>query len=249
MDGRGHGARFVGLVHHTDAEREWSYDRTSSVGQLDKALRGQGQELDNRGYETRLEDHFPAARRALTGRSSGDFAASSPQSSERYLVQTQQRHARRKRMPKLSTLGRWMLCLGAAALVFALATVGLHEAQAQDKKLNILVIFGDDIGQSNISAYSKGVMGYKTLNIDRLASEGMIFTDYYAEQSCTAGRSTLIHRPGIVAHRAEQGRGTGCPDRATEGRPDDRRVAQTTRVCDRPIREESSWGQGRVPAQ
>jgi Sulfatase len=49
------------------------------------------------------------------------------------------------------------------------------------KKPNILVIFGDDIGQTNISAYSFGVMGYKTPNIDRIAKEGMIFTDYYAE--------------------------------------------------------------------
>ena len=60
------------------------------------------------------------------------------------------------------------------------------------KKPNILVIFGDDIGQTNISAYSMGVMGYRTPNIDRIAREGMIFTDYYAEQSCTAGRSSFI---------------------------------------------------------
>ncbi|SAK69170.1 sulfatase [Caballeronia calidae] len=60
------------------------------------------------------------------------------------------------------------------------------------KKPNILVIFGDDIGQTNISAYSKGVVGYTTPNIDRIANEGMIFTDYYAENSCTAGRSTFI---------------------------------------------------------
>ena len=62
---------------------------------------------------------------------------------------------------------------------------------AQDKP-NILVIWGDDIGQSNISAYSQGMMGYRTPNIDRIANEGMIFTDYYAEQSCTAGRSSFI---------------------------------------------------------
>ena len=59
-------------------------------------------------------------------------------------------------------------------------------------KPNILVIFGDDIGQTNISAYSFGVMGYRTPNIDRLAKEGLMFTDYYAENSCTAGRSTFI---------------------------------------------------------
>ena len=64
-------------------------------------------------------------------------------------------------------------------------------ALAQDRP-NILVIWGDDIGQSNISAYTMGVMGYRTPNIDRVANEGMIFTDYYGEQSCTAGRSSFI---------------------------------------------------------
>jgi arylsulfatase A-like enzyme len=64
-------------------------------------------------------------------------------------------------------------------------------ASAQDQP-NILVVWGDDIGQSNISAYTKGMMGYRTPNIDRIASEGMIFTDYYGEQSCTAGRSSFI---------------------------------------------------------
>lgn len=59
-------------------------------------------------------------------------------------------------------------------------------------KPNILVIFGDDVGQTNISAYSMGVVGYKTPNIDRIAKEGLMFTDYYAENSCTAGRSTFI---------------------------------------------------------
>ena len=65
-------------------------------------------------------------------------------------------------------------------------------AAAQDEKPNILVIWGDDVGQSNISAYTMGLMGYRTPNIDRIAQEGMIFTDYYGEQSCTAGRSSYI---------------------------------------------------------
>ncbi|PKG55579.1 arylsulfatase [Shewanella sp. Choline-02u-19] len=64
-------------------------------------------------------------------------------------------------------------------------------ATAADKP-NILVIWGDDIGQSNISAYTFGLMGYQTPNIDSIAKEGMMFTDYYGEQSCTAGRSTFI---------------------------------------------------------
>jgi arylsulfatase len=65
-------------------------------------------------------------------------------------------------------------------------------AQAPQQKPNIVIIWGDDIGQSNISAYTRGLMGYQTPNIDRIASEGMMFTDYYGEQSCTAGRASFI---------------------------------------------------------
>jgi arylsulfatase len=61
-----------------------------------------------------------------------------------------------------------------------------------DSKPNILVIWGDDIGISNLSCYSMGLMGYRTPNIDRLAAEGMLFTDSYGEQSCTAGRAAFI---------------------------------------------------------
>jgi len=60
------------------------------------------------------------------------------------------------------------------------------------QKPNILVVWGDDIGQTNISAYTNGLVGYRTPNIDRIADEGLIFTDYYGEQSCTAGRSSFI---------------------------------------------------------
>jgi arylsulfatase len=63
---------------------------------------------------------------------------------------------------------------------------------AKSDKPNILVIWGDDIGISNLSCYSRGLMGYQTPNIDRLAKEGMMFTDSYGEQSCTAGRSSFI---------------------------------------------------------
>src|SRR6476469_2780972 len=59
-------------------------------------------------------------------------------------------------------------------------------------KPNILIIWGDDIGQSNMSCYSNGLMGYRTPNIDRIADEGVLFTDYYGEQSCTAGRAAFI---------------------------------------------------------
>ncbi len=64
-------------------------------------------------------------------------------------------------------------------------------SMAADKP-NILVIWGDDIGQFNISAYNMGMMGYKTPNIDRIAAEGAVFTDWYGQQSCTAGRAAFI---------------------------------------------------------
>jgi arylsulfatase len=65
-------------------------------------------------------------------------------------------------------------------------------AHAQSDKPNILVIWGDDIGQFNISAYNRGMMGYRTPNIDRIASEGALFTDWYGQQSCTAGRAAFV---------------------------------------------------------
>ncbi|PMQ04973.1 Arylsulfatase [Dyella sp. AD56] len=72
------------------------------------------------------------------------------------------------------------------------------DASAGNEKPNILVIFGDDIGISNLSAYSMGMTGYRTPNIDRIAREGMIFTDYYGENSCTAGRSTFITGENVL---------------------------------------------------
>ncbi len=78
----------------------------------------------------------------------------------------------------------------AAGSVLA-ATVPSY-GQTQDRKPNILVKMGDDIGYWNISAYNRGMMGYRTPNIDRIAREGAIFTDYYGQQSCTAGRAAFI---------------------------------------------------------
>jgi arylsulfatase len=79
--------------------------------------------------------------------------------------------------------------LSGLIVVFAMAA---GPAMAQPSKPNIVVIWGDDIGQTDVSAYSMGLMGFRTPNIDRVAKEGMIFTDMYAEQSCTAGRSSFI---------------------------------------------------------
>ena len=85
----------------------------------------------------------------------------------------------------------------AAILALAVALVAAAPAEAQAakpaaKKPNVLVIWGDDIGGFNISAYNQGMMGYKTPNIDRIAKEGALFTDWYGQQSCTAGRAAFI---------------------------------------------------------
>ncbi|MGF1561962.1 MAG: arylsulfatase [Geminicoccaceae bacterium] len=79
--------------------------------------------------------------------------------------------------------------LGFAAVLLCM---GLGSAQAQEDKPNILVIMADDVGYWNVSHVNRGMMGYRTPNIDRIAEEGLSFTDYYAEQSCTAGRSAFI---------------------------------------------------------
>ena len=84
-----------------------------------------------------------------------------------------------------------MKSLSFKLLAFLVLLIPLQAATAADKP-NILVIWGDDIGQFNVSAYNMGMMGYKTPNIDRIASEGAVFTDWYGQQSCTAGRAAFI---------------------------------------------------------
>src|SRR5450755_3553410 len=89
------------------------------------------------------------------------------------------------------------------ALAFGLASLGAASSQAADKKPNIIMIMSDDVGMWNISAYHQGMMGGRTPNIDRIANQGARFTDYYAQQSCTAGRAAFItgqtpFRTGLV---------------------------------------------------
>ncbi|MET4389035.1 arylsulfatase A-like enzyme [Bradyrhizobium sp. F1.4.3] len=103
-----------------------------------------------------------------------------------------------------STMNRRAILLGSSSLVAAATLTSQALAQAQKaapaaapagvsgRKPNILVIFGDDIGIPQISAYTMGLMGYRTPNIDRIANEGAIFTDAYGQQSCTAGRASFI---------------------------------------------------------
>jgi arylsulfatase len=97
---------------------------------------------------------------------------------------------------------------------------------SQNKKPNILVIFGDDIGITNLSCYSDGIMGYKTPNIDRIAKEGMRFTDSYGEQSCTAGRSSFI--TGQSCFRTGLSK-VGMPGAAVGIEPEDPTIAELLR--------------------
>jgi arylsulfatase A-like enzyme len=76
--------------------------------------------------------------------------------------------------------------------LISVVTNSLSFAQQTPSRPNILVIMADDIGYWNISAYNRGQMGYRTPNIDRIANEGAIFTDYYGQQSCTAGRAAFV---------------------------------------------------------
>jgi arylsulfatase A-like enzyme len=89
----------------------------------------------------------------------------------------------RKRMPWLVSL--WLVAVGSPMLAQQART-------AQTAKPNILIIWGDDIGQFNLSAYNMGQMGYRTPNIDSIARQGALFTDWYGQQSCTAGRAAFI---------------------------------------------------------
>ena len=110
------------------------------------------------------------------------------------------------------------IVLVAAALLLVLGSAVSPPASAEDKKPNILVIMGDDVGWFNIGAYHQGMMSGKTPNLDKLASQGMRFTDYYAEASCTAGRGNFITgeiplRTGLTTV-GQAGADVGLPDQA-----------------------------------
>jgi len=87
---------------------------------------------------------------------------------------------------------RIMVLLAITAMAWALCAPAVPAQETGTDKPNILVIMSDDVGVHNVSAYSRGLVDYQTPNLDRIANEGMMFTDYYAEQSCTAGRSAFI---------------------------------------------------------
>src|SRR5258708_4886378 len=103
--------------------------------------------------------------------------------------------------------------------ILGVASVSTADAAAPEKPAkppNILVIMGDDIGWFNVGAYHRGIMSGKTPNLDKLAQEGMLFTDYYAEASCTAGRANFITgelpiRTGLTTV-GQAGADVGIPD-------------------------------------
>ena len=133
-----------------------------------------------------------------------------------------------------------ILALAVFAIIISAAVLVAPATAQQQAKPNILVIMGDDIGYWNISAYNRGMMGYHTPNIDRIANEGAIFTDYYGQQSCTAGRAAFITgqsplRTGLLK--------VGLPaakEGLSEQGPDHCRAAQAAGLCDRTIRQEPS---------
>jgi arylsulfatase A-like enzyme len=107
------------------------------------------------------------------------------------------------------------------AILFGLASGPVAKAQA--KKPNIIFIMGDDVGWANIGVYNQGIMSGRTPNLDKLASEGMRFTDYYAEASCTAGRANFITgelpiRTGLTTV-GQAGSPLGMPAEAPTSRP------------------------------
>ena len=121
-------------------------------------------------------------------------------------------------------------------LFFIIAMLMATSLMAQDKP-NILVIWGEDIGNTNISANTHGLMGYRTPNIDRIAHEGMRFTDYYGEQSCTAGRAAFLLGQSVFRSGLSK---VGLPRRGNDYSSELRSAPRASR------RVESSTGSGDV---
>ncbi len=109
--------------------------------------------------------------------------------------------------------------LGAAALLTVSASTIAIAQEATPGQPNILIIWGDDIGQFNTSAYNRGVMGYQTPNIDRIASGGALFTDWYGQQSCTAGRAAFITGQSPIRTGLTKVGLPGAPEGMPEGDP------------------------------
>ena len=151
----------------------------------------------------------------------------------------EQRPARTGVEPRVET-GRWR----SAQRARATAANGNGHA----KKPNILIIWGDDIGWFNISAYNMGVMGYRTPNIDRVAQRGRDLHRLVRPAELYRGPRRVHHRPVADPHRPHQGRPARRRPRPAAGGPDDRRRAEAARLRHRPVRQEPPRRPRRVPA-
>jgi len=118
---------------------------------------------------------------------------------------------------------RTITVVAVAVLAALTAIVAPAQAQAPGKKPNILVIWGDDVGWYNLSAYNMGVMGYRTPNIDRIATEGAKFTDWYGQQSCTAGRAAFLTGQSPIRTGLTK---VGLPGADVGLRPEDPTIAE-----------------------
>ncbi len=116
------------------------------------------------------------------------------------------------------------------------------------KKPNILILWGDDVGWWNISYNSRGQMGYRTPNIDRVGNEGVAFTDYYAQQSCTAGRAAFITGQNPIRTGLTKVGMPGATNGMPGGRSDHCRVAEAAGLHHRPVRQEPLRRPRRAPA-
>ena len=171
------------LVLHDDGKREYAYGPAqrlpaTQVGTFTQGLYDEAKSrgLDRDQHEERLEARFSLSRSKLQ---SSDDGGLRPDDNSR--IAHGSKDSMGNRVLRLAVL----MAL-AGLLVFA------NLGHAQQQKPNILVIMGDDVGYWNLSTYNQGMMGYRTPNLDRLANEGVKFTDGYAENSCTAGRSAFI---------------------------------------------------------
>jgi len=121
-------------------------------------------------------------------------------------------------MPRKVIFDYGLVALAASAALLC----GSAAAQEAGQKPNILVLFGDDIGQFNVSAYNMGMMGYRTPNIDRIAQQGALFTDWYGQQSCTAGRAAFITGQSPIRTGLTK---VGLPGAAEGMKPEDPTIA------------------------
>src|SRR6266446_1343286 len=129
---------------------------------------------------------------------------------------------------------------GLLALAAVATTAGAPAVAQQPQKPNILVIMADDIGYWNISAYNRGMMGYRTPNIDRIANEGAIFTDYYGQQSCTAGRAAFITGQSPLRTGLLKVGLPGAKEGLSDKDPTLAELLKTARLHQRPVRTASS---------